>query len=80
MDWGNFLTETAQGMIGTKAAAVNATVSAPPVSQSAAGVQYVEGKPVSALAQNGKIFGLPKMVVIGGALALLVGGYFLMRK
>lgn len=80
MEWGNFLTETAQSMIGTKAAAVNTATSAAPVATAPNGLQYVEGKPVSALAQNGKILGLPKMVVIGGAVALLIGGYFLMRK
>lgn len=80
MEWGNFLTETAQSVIGTKAAAVNTAVSAAPVAVAPSGQQYVEGRPVSALVQNGKILGMPKMVVIGGALALLVGGYFLMRK
>ena len=79
MEWSDFLDRVAQDAIGNEAAKAYQPPR-PPVAQTSAGLSYVEGKPVSGIAETGKIFGIPKMVVIGGAVALLIGGYFLMRK
>lgn len=82
MDWGDFLQNTAQDLIGAKADQAVAPVSAAPVSQTPAGLQYTEGKPSMAVkvGAQGTIFGLPKMVVIGGAAVLLLGGFLMLRK
>ena len=80
MDWGNFLTTTAQDLIGVKADQMVTPVSAPPVSQTSAGLKYTEGKPSLAVTLGSDaIFGLPKMIVYGGAAALLLGGFLMLR-
>lgn len=78
MEWGDFLNTQAQDLVSGAVAASRPRPSVP-VSVSQQGIPYVEGKPVAGVA-TGKIFGMNKTLVIGGAVALLVGGYLLMRK
>jgi hypothetical protein len=79
MDWGEFLNTVAQNEVMKAVSPKPET----PVAVAQGGVPYVEGKPVASLpapSEQGKIFGMPKMVVYGGAAVALVGLFLMLRK
>lgn len=74
MDWGDFLNQTAQDVVGLKVAQLKPS---DPVSTGQGGVNYVEGQPASGLSLSG----IPKMYLIGGGIALaLLVGFLAFRK
>jgi len=77
MEWGDFLNETAQSVVGYKAAAVMAP-SAPVATNLATGRSYREGQP-----EGGELslFGIKPVYLIGGGLALaLMAGVLLLKR
>jgi hypothetical protein len=74
MEWGDFLNQTAQDVVGMKVSPLKPST---PVSTGQGGVEYEEGQPASGLS----LAGIPKMYLIGGGIALaLLVGYLALRK
>lgn len=77
-DWASFLNNTAQGLIGQRAAELS-TPSKPVALNQATGATYLEGQPDKSA--KPQLFGMPSAVVIaGGVLLALTAGYLLLRK
>lgn len=78
MDWGELLNSAAQDRVSNLINPKPAT----PATVTQGGQPYYEGKPAAmpAPAVAGTIFGMPKMVVIGGAAVVAIGLFLMMRK
>lgn len=74
-DWMNFLNEQAQGVVGYKVDQIT-TKPTPPVATNQGGVSYTEGKPATVMAGKG----IPTMYLVGGAAALLLVAFLVLRK
>ncbi|HEY6093828.1 MAG TPA: hypothetical protein VIU93_02635 [Gallionellaceae bacterium] len=79
-DWTEFLNNTAQDFIGTRAADLQRS-SSEPVAVSPSGVKYVEGQPAKTTAGMPQtIMGIKPLYLGLGVAAILGVAYLVMRK
>lgn len=78
MDWGDFLNQQSQDLIGN---ALNRPAPAAPMGVTPYGQPYREGAPVAGSGKLPVVMGMSPVVYLGlAAVLVLGGGYFLLKK